>query len=300
LSDILGHAPHGDAPTAKESKQMSSDTSGGTSSEQPSWPAQAGEDAPASTAQPEEFSPPAPGSWSQPTPDSWVNAAGPPEPGLAGFPPGSQTPSGQFSAPGQSPSDQFPPAGQYPADQYPQGGQYPAGQYPQGGQYPAGQYPQGGQYAPGAQYPAGQFPQGVQYPAGQYPAGQYPQGGQFPQGGQYPPGYPAGQGPAGQYGYQPQYLTPAPVRNNPFAIVALCCGIGQFVLGLAIVGNIVGAVPAIIFGALSLKQIKLRGERGRGMAIAGLVLGILGVLYFLLIITLIVVGSTVHTSGGSS
>jgi hypothetical protein len=86
-------------------------------------------------------------------------------------------------------------------------------------------------------------------------------------------------------------------RNNPFAITALVCGLVQFVLGLAVVGNIVAAIPAIVFGAIALKQIRLRGERGRGMAIAGLVLGILGVLYFALIILLIVVGANASSSG---
>jgi uncharacterized protein DUF4190 len=88
------------------------------------------------------------------------------------------------------------------------------------------------------------------------------------------------------------------VRNNPFAITALVCGIVQFVLGLAVVGNIVAAIPAIVFGSIALKQIRLRGERGRGMAIAGLVLGILGVLYFALIIIAIVIGAQVSNSGG--
>jgi hypothetical protein len=84
-------------------------------------------------------------------------------------------------------------------------------------------------------------------------------------------------------------------RNNPFAITALVCGIVQFVLGLAVVGNILAAIPAIVFGSIALRQISARGERGRGMAIAGLVLGILGVLYFALIIVALVIGA--NTSG---
>jgi hypothetical protein len=63
-------------------------------------------------------------------------------------------------------------------------------------------------------------------------------------------------------------------RNNPFAITALVFGIVQFALGLAVVANIVAAIPAIVFGAVALKQIRTRGERGRGLAIAGLVLGV--------------------------
>jgi len=88
------------------------------------------------------------------------------------------------------------------------------------------------------------------------------------------------------------------VRNNPFAITSLVCGLVQFVLGLAIVGNIAAAIPAIVFGAIALKQIRLRGERGRGMAIAGLILGILGVVYFALVIVVIVIGANAAPSGG--
>jgi len=62
------------------------------------------------------------------------------------------------------------------------------------------------------------------------------------------------------------------------------------VLGLLLVGNILLAIPAIVCGSVALKQIRLRGERGHGMAVAGLVLGILGVVYFLLILVVIVVG----------
>ena len=86
--------------------------------------------------------------------------------------------------------------------------------------------------------------------------------------------------------------------NNRPAIWALVCGIVQFVFGLTVVGNILLAIPAIILGSIALKQIRQRGERGRGMAIAGLVLGILGVFYFLLVIVIIVVG--VNVKSGTS
>jgi hypothetical protein len=135
----------------------------------------------------------------------------------------------------------------------------------QPGQFPQAQFPQ-------AQFPQAQFPQ-AQMPPGQYSSGPF-----------VPGPYSAGQGPFGQYsyppqdGYPPQYGTPAAPRTNRPAIWALVCGIGQFILG-----------------AIALKQIRLRGEGGRGLAIAGLVLGILGVCYFLLIIALIVIGASVHS-----
>ena len=99
---------------------------------------------------------------------------------------------------------------------------------------------------------------------------------------------------AGQYGY-PAYVQPSAGRNNPLAIAALVCGIAQFLGGLLIVGNILLAIPAVICGAIGLRQINQRGERGRRMAIAGLVLGILGVAYFLLIVIVLVVAG-VHAS----
>lgn len=54
-------------------------------------------------------------------------------------------------------------------------------------------------------------------------------------------------------------------RTNTYAIVSL---VSAFVI----------SPLAVIFGHLSLKQIKSTGEQGRGMAIAGLVLGYLGIL----------------------
>jgi Domain of unknown function (DUF4190)/Domain of unknown function (DUF1707) len=72
-----------------------------------------------------------------------------------------------------------------------------------------------------------------------------------------------------------------PVVANPtsgLAIGALICGIAEiFTLGFA-------AVPAVILGHLARQNIKKTGERGDGMAIAGLVLGYLGIGIWTLII----------------
>jgi hypothetical protein len=164
------------------------------------------------------------------------------------------------------------------------------------------QQPDGGASPPPSASPGNQ----AQQPGGEYrPDGQYRLDGQYPPNGQhsahgqhsaYGPYSAHGQYPSGQYSYQPQYFIPATVRNNRAAVAALICGIGQFVLGLALVGNILLAIPAIICGSIALKQIRLRGGRGHGMAIAGLVLGILGVFYFLLILIVIVFGVRVTSS----
>jgi peptidyl-prolyl cis-trans isomerase B (cyclophilin B) len=58
----------------------------------------------------------------------------------------------------------------------------------------------------------------------------------------------------------------APVqKTNGLAIAALITGI----VGVSILG--------VIFGHISLSQIKTRNEGGKGMAIAGLVLGYVGI-----------------------
>jgi Domain of unknown function (DUF4190)/Domain of unknown function (DUF1707) len=85
-------------------------------------------------------------------------------------------------------------------------------------------------------------------------------------------------GPAyGMVPYQGYY----PVVTNPtigLAIGALICGIAEiFTLGLA-------SIPAVILGHLARQQIRRTGERGDGMAIAGLVLGYLGIGIWTLII----------------
>ncbi|MER5223507.1 DUF4190 domain-containing protein [Streptomyces flaveus] len=106
------------------------------------------------------------------------------------------------------------------------------------------------------------------------PGPQQPQGGQYPPPGPYgaPPGQ--GQGPA-PYGYQSwgqgypphsPYLPPAPPPPvNGFAIAALVLGILCF---LPLIG--------LILGLIALAQIKRKGERGKGMAIAGMILSGIG------------------------
>jgi len=88
-------------------------------------------------------------------------------------------------------------------------------------------------------------------------------------------------GPAGpmmpyQGGYYPPMMPAQPTSG--LAIGAMICGIAEiFTLGLA-------AIPAVILGHLARAQIRQTGERGDGMAIAGLVLGYLGIAGWLLVI----------------
>ena len=79
-----------------------------------------------------------------------------------------------------------------------------------------------------------------------------------------------------QGGYYPPIMPTQPTSG--LAIGAMICGIAEvFTLGFA-------AIPAVILGHLARAQIKRTGERGDGMAIAGLVLGYLGIAAWVLII----------------
>jgi hypothetical protein len=60
----------------------------------------------------------------------------------------------------------------------------------------------------------------------------------------------------------------------------------------------IGSVLALIFGYISLRQIDRRSEQGRGMAIAGIVLGWVGVATLALVVVLIIIGAA--TSGGGT
>jgi hypothetical protein len=84
----------------------------------------------------------------------------------------------------------------------------------------------------------------------------------------YPPPPPGGYGypppPLGGYGYPP----PQGVGTNGMAIASLVCSLFGW---LCIIGPILG----LIFGILALNQIKQTGQGGRGMAIAGIVIGAL-------------------------
>lgn len=80
-----------------------------------------------------------------------------------------------------------------------------------------------------------------------------------------PPG--PSQGPPGAYGYGGP---PRSTGTNALAIVSLITGI-IWIFGL-------GSLIAVITGVIALNQISKQGQNGRGLAIAGVVLGGLGLL----------------------
>jgi Domain of unknown function (DUF4190) len=89
-------------------------------------------------------------------------------------------------------------------------------------------------------------------------------------------------GPAPYQTYHPAFQTPYPGypvarrATNGLAIASLVLGI-LWIYWL-------GSILALVFGYIALSQIKERNESGRGMAIAGTVLGWIGVATLLLTI----------------
>ncbi|GAA6525626.1 DUF4190 domain-containing protein [Intrasporangium sp. DVR] len=66
--------------------------------------------------------------------------------------------------------------------------------------------------------------------------------------------------------------TPWSDRANGFAIAALLCGLAGLVP--------VAPLLAIVFGVIALRQLRRAPQRGRGMAVAGVVLGSVGVVFW--------------------
>ena len=96
-----------------------------------------------------------------------------------------------------------------------------------------------------------------------------------------------GSGPAAQ-AYSPQgYGQPnAADKWNVLAIISL---VSAFFVSLA----------AVICGHIALSQIKKTGEKGRGLAIAGLVLGYLGILSGIIVIVFFIIVTIAAVNDGS-
>jgi len=81
------------------------------------------------------------------------------------------------------------------------------------------------------------------------------------------------------------YPAPQPPTSG-VAVASLICGIAEFfTLGIA-------AVPAVILGHVARSNIKRTGERGDGLAIAGLVLGYLGIACWALFLVVLLAASS--------
>lgn len=82
----------------------------------------------------------------------------------------------------------------------------------------------------------------------------------------------------------PTYAASVPLRTtNGLAIASMVLGIVWIYW--------IGSVLALIFGLIARKQIRERGQGGDGMAIAGIVLGIIGLATMVIAIIVIVAAS---------
>jgi hypothetical protein len=99
---------------------------------------------------------------------------------------------------------------------------------------------------------------------------------------------PAPYGAPGAYGYG--YPT---ARTNPLAIVSFVASLAAFFLWF------VGSLTAIITGHIALSQIKKSGEGGRGLALAGLIIGYVGIGMTALIVILYILIFAVAISSGA-
>lgn len=86
------------------------------------------------------------------------------------------------------------------------------------------------------------------------------------------PGY----GPPPGYGQAPGYGTARP--RNGFGIAALVLGLLALLLSWTIVGGIIFGILALIFGLLGRARAKRGESTNGGVAIAGVVLGIIGLI----------------------
>ena len=71
----------------------------------------------------------------------------------------------------------------------------------------------------------------------------------------------------------------APPGSHPLAAASLIFGISQFLLPM------IGGILAIAAGHLALRQSHRTGQTGQGMAVAGLILGYIGVVVPIVLVT---------------
>src|SRR5215469_13129585 len=94
----------------------------------------------------------------------------------------------------------------------------------------------------------------------------------------------------------PQVYQPPPFGvqrpTNGMAIAALICGVCQ------VFAWFLAAIPAIVLGHLARRQIRETGEAGDGMALAGLILGYIGLALTALFVIIIVIAAA-HVNSGN-
>jgi len=100
------------------------------------------------------------------------------------------------------------------------------------------------------------------------------------------PGYGYGYG----SGYPPYSYPYAEIpKTNGLAVASLVCSFFFWIYGI-------GALLAIVFGFIARSQIKHSGgmQRGRGMALAGIIIGFAGLVITAVVVTIVVVAVHRH------
>ncbi len=86
--------------------------------------------------------------------------------------------------------------------------------------------------------------------------------------------------------YQP------PASTNSLARASMILGVAEFFsMGLT-------AIPAVICGHVAKREMRQTGQRGDGLATAGLVLGYMAIIFWGIIIVLSILGAAISMSGG--
>lgn len=187
-------------------------------------------------------------------------------------PPHGYTPPPAYNPP---PSSTPPMYGTPPNTGYPAPGDFTSPPYPPPpAGYGAQNYPPPGYGAQG--YGAqGYGPQG--YGAQSYGAQGYPS----PYGA-YPGGYPGA-----DYGYG----TPAQQGSNGMAIGSLVTSLLALPLNIACFSGTIASIVAVVLGVVALNQIKTSGQSGKEMAIAGIAIGVLGLIGAFVLMAVVFAGS---------
>lgn len=154
---------------------------------------------------------------------------------------------------------------------------YPSGPIAPPNYGPPPGYPQPGPPPPG--FPTDGYPP-PDYPPPDYPPAGYPPPGAAPMGYPppgYPPPYPGGYG----YPYDP-YGQQRPPGTNGKAIAALVTSLG----GVFFCG--VPSLVGFVLGIVAMRETKRTGQDGHGLALAGVILGALAVVGWVLYVAVIV------------
>jgi hypothetical protein len=83
-------------------------------------------------------------------------------------------------------------------------------------------------------------------------------------------------------------------KTNALAITSLICGIAQLMFGP------LATIPAVVCGHMARGQIRRTGEQGAGMALAGLILGWIGVGFTVLVVLIAVLAVVAASRGGAA